>query len=345
MANPMFTPETSTNQIYRDQDDTRCLTDDLDAIEADIEDLQAEKADADHSHSGYAETIHTHSEYAPTGHSHNEYAEVGHAHNYAPTAHTHTASEVGAAASAHTHAQSEVTGLVDTLTTKADTVVFASNASISTYKRIYLAPTGDDTNNGLNTSSPMKTVKGAVRKYLEKYKMLDLALADGTYTEDIGSISLDMCNLAIRSQSENKDAVTINMATTLEPNLNQLRLYNLTLNVTKTNVRAISVTAGNLYAYNVRAQVPETSDASCVNVYNGSSAFLMNCVLNAGTATTAGAAAYGNQAMMIKAINCSSERKVNIGVHAHNGTDIIYTDTINATTKAKTTSWGKCTVR
>lgn len=343
MSNPNFIPERSTNTIFRDIDDTRCLTDDLDTIEADIDTLQTGKADVSHTHTGYATANHTHSGYAATSHTHAQSDITGLETALAGKAnasHTHAY-----AASTHTHAQSEVTGLVDTLTTKADTVVFASSASISTYKRIYLAPTGDDANNGLNASSPMKTVKGAVRKYAEKYKMLDLALADGTYTEDIGTISLDMCNLAIRSQSENKDAVTINMATTLEPNLNQLRLYNLTLNVTETNVRAISVTAGNLYAYNVRAQVPETSDASCLNVYNGSSAFLMNCVLNAGTATAAGAAAYGNQAMMIKAINCSSERKVNIGVHAHNGTDIIYTDTINATTKAKTTSWGKCTVR
>lgn len=33
MANPAFTPETSTNQIYRDQDTDRCLTDDLDAMD------------------------------------------------------------------------------------------------------------------------------------------------------------------------------------------------------------------------------------------------------------------------------------------------------------------------
>ncbi len=117
MANPMFTPETSTNQIYRDQDDTRCLTDDLDAIEADIEELQTGKANTNHTHDGYAETLHTHSEYAPTAHT----------HNYAATEHTHEMADVdglatalaGKAASAHSHAQADVTGLADALTGKA----------------------------------------------------------------------------------------------------------------------------------------------------------------------------------------------------------------------------------
>lgn len=40
MANPNFDGIYSTNNIWRDQDETRCLTDDLDAIEADIQALQ-----------------------------------------------------------------------------------------------------------------------------------------------------------------------------------------------------------------------------------------------------------------------------------------------------------------
>ena len=103
--------------------------------------------------------------------------------------------------------------------------------------------------------------------------------------------------------------------------------------------------AGALYAYGIRINVPTGSTTSCVNVYNGTQAFLMNCVLNSGTGTSAGAAVYGNQALLIKAINCTSERKVNGAVHAHNGSDIWYTDTINATTKAKETYYGKCTLR
>lgn len=69
MANPNFTPSLSSNEIWRDLDDTRCITDDLDAIEEDISELQTGKADNNHAHSGYAETNHTH-EYAPTSHSH-----------------------------------------------------------------------------------------------------------------------------------------------------------------------------------------------------------------------------------------------------------------------------------
>ena len=545
MANPMFTPETSTNQIYRNQDDTRCLTDDLDAIEADIEDLQNGKADTAHTHTGYAPTAHAHTEYAPTSHTHTEYAAVGHAHDYAPTAHTHTASDVGAAASAHTHAQGEVTGLatalagkanaththaqadvtglVTALAAKADLVdgkvpesqlpsyvsdiveaastsafpatgvadriyvakdtnktyrwsgtgyveISASIAlgetsatahrgdhgkvaydhsqngdvhvtaaqkaawnakqnalsfdttptanstnpvtsggvksaldgkaeashihsyndltdkptiptvpaslpanggnadtvdgkhasdfaaaehnhlgysgqSASTYKMVYVATNGSDNNSGASTSAPMATVKGAVRKYADKYKMLDIRLADGIYNEDLGVIAVDQCNLSIRSLSSDKNAVTINSATALDLSVPETRLYNLTINITAPNIRAICVNAGILYAYGIRLNVPVGSTASCVNVYNGTFAFLMDCVFNSGTASNSGASVYGNQASQIKAINCTSERTNKIGFHAHNGSDIIYTDTITATTKTKETFYGKCTLR
>lgn len=222
--------------------------------------------------------------------------------------------------------------------------VVYSGASASTYKLVYVGPNGNDNNNG-SSAAPMATIKGAIRKYAEKHSFLDIRLLDGTYNEDIGAIGTNTANLSIRSVSENKDAVTINMATQLDLNSGLVRLYNMTLNVTATGVRGISANAGALYAYNIRINIPAGSTVSCVNVYNGTHAFLMNCVLNAGTGSGAGAAIYGNQALLIKAINCSSERKVNVGVHAHNGTDIEYTDTINATTKAKTTSWGKCTLR
>ena len=238
-----------------------------------------------------------------------------------------TATEVGAATADHGH------------------MVYNSATSVTTYKLVYVGTNGNDNNTGFSTGVPMKTIKGVIRKYAEKYKMLDIRLLDGTYTEDIGSIATDVANLSIRSVSENKDAVKINMATQLDLNSNLVRLYNMTLNVTATGVRGISANAGALYMYNVRINLPTASGSSCVNIYNGTQAFLMNCVLNAGTGTSAGAAIYGNQAMMIKAINCTSERKNNVGVHAHNGSDIWYTDTINATTKAKETSWGKCTVR
>lgn len=69
MANPNFTATMSSNEIWRDLDDTRCITDDLDAIESDISELQTGKADSDHIHSGYADTNHSH-EYAPILHEH-----------------------------------------------------------------------------------------------------------------------------------------------------------------------------------------------------------------------------------------------------------------------------------
>lgn len=325
MSNPNFVPNYSTDEIYRGTDMDRCLSDDLDALETG-------KAAADHTHTGYAAASHEHSGYAPAEHTHSGYAAENHTHDgyaaashehadYAAASHEHT----GYAAADHSH-------------------LGYSGLSASTYKLVYVGPEGNDDNAGTQ-AAPMATIKGAIRKYAEKYKFLDIRLLDGTYNEDIGAIGTDVANLSIRSASEDKDAVTINMATQLDLNSGTVRLYNMTLNVTETGVRGISVNAGALYAYNIRINVPAASTTSCVNVYNGCMAFLMQCILNAGTASNAGAAVYGNQALLIKAIGCTSERKNNAGFHAHNGTDIWYTDTITATTKTKETYYGKCVAR
>ena len=110
MANPNFVPSFSTNEIFRDIDNTRCLTDDLDAIETGL----SGKADSTHTHDSYAESTHTHSAsdvgaapavhthtgYAESNHTHSEYASATHEHTgYAETNHTHT----GYASSDHNH--------------------------------------------------------------------------------------------------------------------------------------------------------------------------------------------------------------------------------------------------
>ena len=512
MANPNFDGVYSTHNIWRGDEEDRCLTDDLDAIEADIEALDAGKADADHTHAGYAADNHTHTPAsigaAPTSHSH-DYAAPTHSHTqteiagltdalagkapnsalttkadlvdgkvptsqlpsfvddvlefanlaafpatgesgkiyvaqdtnktyrwsgsaYVVISETIALGETSATAyrgdrgkTAYEHSQngtvhvtadqktawdskaagnhghsyndlsdkptipaayshpsshpaSMITGLATVATSgnyadlsgkptiptipsslpanggNADTVdgkhasdfatadhthaVYGGNGA-STYKKVWIATTGSDNNPG-TAASPMATITGAIRKYSEKYKMLDISLADGTYNENLGAISPSLVNLAIRSNSEDKDAVTINMTSSLEVNVPIMRMYNVTLAVAATGVRPISVTGGLLYAYNVRINVPTNSGSSCVNVYNGCSVFMMHCVFNSGTSGS-GAAIYGNQANIIKAINCTSERKVSIAYYAHNGTTIIASDTINAITKVQQSYYGK----
>lgn len=77
MANPNFSADYSTNQIYIDQDQTECLTDVLDEMESDIDG----KAESDHTHTGFANENHTHTEYAPSEHTHTEYASATHDHD------------------------------------------------------------------------------------------------------------------------------------------------------------------------------------------------------------------------------------------------------------------------
>lgn len=86
MSNPNFMPTYSTNDIWRDNDSSRCLTDDLDAIDAIHTSLPSTYAAKNHTHTGYATTAeltavqdalsnkananHTHTEYALTSHNH-----------------------------------------------------------------------------------------------------------------------------------------------------------------------------------------------------------------------------------------------------------------------------------
>lgn len=72
MANPNFDGLWSTNQVWRDLDETRCLTDDLDNIEADIAEMQTGKAASNHTHDGYAPAEHTHDGYATSTHTHQQ---------------------------------------------------------------------------------------------------------------------------------------------------------------------------------------------------------------------------------------------------------------------------------
>lgn len=86
MANPNFTPDFTTNQIYVGTNMTICLTDKLDGMETDIE--------------GKAPTIHVHTDYAPVEHEHDVYAMASHTHSeYATTDHSHT----GFASETHNH--------------------------------------------------------------------------------------------------------------------------------------------------------------------------------------------------------------------------------------------------
>jgi hypothetical protein len=109
-----FVPTYSTNEIWRDNDRTRCLTDDLDAIESDISSLETGKASSNHTHptsqiTGLADAL---ASKASSTHTHSA-ADVG----AAAATHNHDASY---AALSHTHAQSNITGLGTALSGKAD---------------------------------------------------------------------------------------------------------------------------------------------------------------------------------------------------------------------------------
>lgn len=65
-----FNPMMSTDEVFREDDMTRCLSDDLTTIENDISALETGKAAANHTHTEYAVANHTHSDYAASSHTH-----------------------------------------------------------------------------------------------------------------------------------------------------------------------------------------------------------------------------------------------------------------------------------
>lgn len=223
----------------------------------------------------------------------------------------------------------------------AAALAWTAENPLSTYRRVYIDPDGDDANAGGSTS-PMASITGAIQKYARSCKWLDIYMNDGTYTQEIGTIAVDACDISIRSTNANKDNVTINISQQIDVMIGSVRMYNLTINMTENNTRAISVDNGRLFMYQVRVNVPQASTARCVNVYNAAMAWLYYCILNAGTGTNGGACVYGNQALWIKAINCKSERTVNLGFFAYNASYIEYTPTVTATTMTKEQTLGKC---
>lgn len=220
-------------------------------------------------------------------------------------------------------------------------LVYTSATTVSSFKRVYLATNGSDSNTGADAAHPMATIKAALKKYSNRFKYIEVYLADGEYTENINTIATDACDISIRSTSQNKEAVTLNCNTSISSMVNSLRLYNMTINMTANNTRPITVNGGLTYLYNVRINVPEGSSSSCLNVYNGSSLFAMNCVLNAPTSGNA-SAVYTNQGLLVRLVNCTSERTIACGCDATNGGTIEYTPTLTATTESKTSNYGRC---
>lgn len=218
-----------------------------------------------------------------------------------------------------------------------ETLIYRNDSSLSTWRSVYVSPTGNDNNSG-SESSPMKTIKGAIRKYAKWHKYMDVFLQAGTYTEDIGQIAIDQCCLSLRGVTDNKDAVTINITSMVECHITLLRLIDLTLNVTTSDTRGVSVYAGMLYANNIRINLPASSTANCVSVYNGASAFLIDCVLNPGT----GAAVYSTYSLEVRATGCTSEKTIERGFVATYDSVITYTPTLTAKTMTVETMGGKC---
>lgn len=99
-----FDPVYSTNNIYYDENMSKCLTVRVEEIQSDIADLNTSKANVFHQHAEYASTNHNHSynnlndlpTSLPANGGNADTVDGKHANDFATSTHTHTAAEVGA---------------------------------------------------------------------------------------------------------------------------------------------------------------------------------------------------------------------------------------------------------
>lgn len=221
---------------------------------------------------------------------------------------------------------------------------YTSDTSVSTALTVYISTTGDDSNSGLTETNPMATIKGAIRKYAQVCKMLEISLGAGTYNEDIGVVALDQCLLIIKGRSTNCADTILNITTAAELYLSHVKLAALSIKTVTNSIIPIKVMSGVLHINNAKIEIPTASTEACVGVYDGASAFIKDCVLNAGTAETS-IGVYGEASNVIKAIGCTSERKIGIGYYANYGATIEYEDgTITATNETKVAHRGWCKI-
>lgn len=217
-----------------------------------------------------------------------------------------------------------------------DPYLWRTETRASSYKMVYLSPTGSDTNDG-RLATPMLTIKAAIRKYAKSAKYLNIELTDGTYTEDIGELAADLCHVHICSYNSSKDKVTINVTGSINSYLPSLHLEQITISATAGGISPLCVYAGQVFAESVRLTVPTTTTAKCVEVYDNASAYLYECILNGGTSSTAYC-----ETGYIKAVDCTSERQLAIGFSARWWGRIEYTPTLTATTMTETKTNGVC---
>lgn len=99
-----FDPIYSTNNIWYDENVSKCLTERIEDVQSDITNLGINKANVFHQHAEYALTNHNHSynnlndipTSLPANGGNADTVDGKHANDFATSTHTHTAAEVGA---------------------------------------------------------------------------------------------------------------------------------------------------------------------------------------------------------------------------------------------------------
>lgn len=168
--NGTFNPTYSSNSIWRDEDDTRCLTLDIEDIESDIAALETGKADTDHTHTGYAAENHTHTGYATTGHTHTGYATADHTHTgYAAAADVTALQNLVGDTAVSTQISTAIAGKVDAVEGKGlstnDYTTAEKNklAGMAIGANNYVLPTASSTTlGGIKTGDNITNSEGTI---------------------------------------------------------------------------------------------------------------------------------------------------------------------------------------
>lgn len=271
---------------------------------ADVSHTHTEYAESSHIHENYALTTHTHIGFADEAHTHTEYAEVNHSHSnyaltthdhdsdYASYAHTHTASEVGAAASGHDHdedyaqlSHSHTDYATTTALNEVSAAVSGKANAYHTHNDIYYTETEIDTKlagkaDSSHNHAGVYDVSGAAASALTSANAYTDSKIDALVGEG-ASTTLDTIGEISSAIEDNQDAIDLlNSAIANKANATDLTSHtgNTAIHVTEDNKN----NWGAAYTHSQVAHAPSNAE---VNQNAFSNIVIGNTTISADTKT------------------------------------------------------------
>lgn len=237
-----------------------------------------------------------------------------------------TPANIGAAPASHNHDASNInvgtlsadrlplvpvnkggTGVTDLNVTK-----LKRDTSSDSLTQIYLSPTGNDSNTGITSNVPMKTIRAAVGRY-GGLNRLQLHLAPGTYTDTTIVVISGSQHVTISGTSTTPGAVVVSHPIIFQSC--DAYLYRVTFDLSASTLTDPGVTFRQS-KYNIQECVfkGKAGVHAGINASLGSSGYVVGCTFQTGKSGTE----IGSGASMT-ALNCTLASVLEIGFNVNGG--------------------------